>query len=203
MVVAPMFVADMDTLKAELRLSGLRSGSDAESILDRAASSARVYLYQRLGLTVAGEMLALADVDNPTTTDQIRRKASTLVEIELVRSELIQTMPVMVGDASGDAQQAYNDEGVWRQIDPEERAALLKRNARRIEELIELILSEDDLGNDLTIRVFDGSRDVDSRRFPAGTAFPSIGPFPGNFEEGYHEGNGKVPVRFELPPESA
>lgn len=203
MAVAPLFVASMAVLKAELRLTGLRSGSDAESLLDRAASSARVYLYQRLGLTIVGEMVALSDVDNPTTAAQVRRKAATLVEVEIVRCELIEIMPVMLGDASGDAQQAYNVEGVWRQITPEERIELLARCKARIEELIELILSEDELGEDLTVRVFAGGRAVDDRRFPAGTAFPAIGPFPGNFEDGYHQGNGEVFVRFELPPEDA
>jgi hypothetical protein len=203
MAVAPLFVADIDTLQAELRLTGLRSGSDGEQILFRAASSARVTLYQRLGLPVVTDLLAIADVDNPTTSDQIRRKAATLVEVEMVRCELIETMPVMLGDASGDAQQSYNDEGVWRQIAPDERIELLNRCRTRIEELIELILDEDGLGNDVSIKAFDGSRATDTRRFPAGSAFPAIGLFPGNFESTYHVGNGYVPVRFELPDEDA
>jgi hypothetical protein len=120
-----------------------------------------------------------------------------------VRCNLIETMPVMLGDSSGDAQQVYNSEGVWRQILPEERVELMKRCHAKVEELIELILSEDELGEDLSVRVFSGGRAVDDRRFPGGTAFPSIGAFPGNFEEFYEVGNGYVPVRFELPAEDA
>lgn len=203
MAVAPLFVADIATLKSELRLTGLKTGSDGEQILERGASTARVNLYQRLGATLVTDVLAIADVDNPTTLDQIRRKAASLVEVEIVRCELVDVMPVMLGDASGDAQQVYNDEGVWRQITPEERIELLSRCRVRIEELLELILNEDGLGDDLSIRVFDGSREVDDRRFPGGSAFPAIGAFPGNFEAAYHVGSGNVVVRFELPPEDA
>lgn len=198
MAVAPLYVTDMDTLKLELRLQGLKTGSEGESILIRATSAARVYLYQRLGLSVAAALVAMSDVDNPTTADQIRRKAASLVEVEIVRCDLLDIMPLMVGDASGDAQQVYNDEGVWRQASPEEREEALGRCRARIEELIELLLSEDDLGSDMTIRVFNGSRPASTERRPGGTAHPAIGTFPGNFEESYHAGNDEVSVRFEL-----
>lgn len=197
MAVAPLFAANIAALKAELRLTGLKSGSDAESILNRATSAARVYLYQRLGLTTVSEMLAQVEVDNPTTSVQVRRKAATLVEVELVRCELLELMPVLVGDASAEAQQAYNTEGVWRQVTPEERGELLKRCKIRIEELLELIASEDELGEDLSVRTFDGSRENSDERYPAGTILPGIGKFPGNFEEDYHVGNDEVVVRFE------
>lgn len=203
MAVAPLFVADMDTLKLDLRLQGLRSGSEGESILERATSGARVFFYQRLGPTIVSEMVSTTDVDNPTTTKAIRRKAASLAEVEVVRCSLLETMPVLVGDASASAMQNYNDEGVWRQVEPTERAGILERCRRRVEELLELILAEDDLGDDSTIRVFDGSRADDDRRFPAGTAFPAIGHFPGNFEWGYHAGAGKVEVRFELPEDDS
>lgn len=203
MPVAPLFVADMDTLKTGLRLQGLKTGSEGESILNRATSAARVYLYQRLGLNLVTTMVALTEVDNPTTAEEIRRKACSLVEVAIIRCDLIEVMPVMLGDASGDAFQVYNDEGVWRQVTPEERTELLQRCKARVEELIELILSEDELGEDLSVRVFSGGRATDDRRFPAGTAFPAIGEFEGNFEFGYHAGSGNVVVRFELPPEDA
>lgn len=199
MAVAPLFVADMDTLKLNLRLQGLKTGSEGESILIRATSAARVYLFQRLGPSIVTAMLALnPEVENPTTADEIRRKACSLAEVEIVRCDLLDLMPVMVGDASGDAQQVYNDEGVWRQVTPEERVDILARCRARVEELIELILSEDELGEDLSVRIYDGSRAADTVRYPAGTSFPAIGIFPGNFEEGYHAGNEQVEVRFEL-----
>lgn len=185
MAVAPTFVLDMATLKLDLRLQGIRTGSEAESLLNRATSGARITLYQRLGLATMAELVVVAEVDNPTTLLDIRRKAASLVEVELVRCSLLQTMPVMVGDASGDAQQTYNDEGVWRQVDPTEMEDILHRCSMRIEELFELILQEDGLGDDATVRVYDG-RGNDCPRRPAGTAFPHIRLFPGNFEQQYH-----------------
>lgn len=198
MAVAPLFVADLDKLQLELRLQGLRTGSEGMSIFTRATSAARVYLYQRLGLALTTSLVALTEVENPTTADEVRRKAASLVEVEIVRCDLLDIMPVMVADASGDAQQTYNDEGVWRSVSPEEREEAIARCRARIEELIELLLSEDDLGEDLTIRVWDGHRPKPNERYPGGTAHPSIGKFPGNFEEQYHAGNGEVEVRFEL-----
>lgn len=203
MAVAPLFVADMAALKLNLRLQGLSSGSDGSAILDRATSAARIYLYQRLGTSIVSEMVAETEVDNPTTLLEVRRKAASVAETEIVRCELLDIMPVMVGDASGNAQQVYNDEGVWRQVTPDEREEILARCRARIEELLELILAEDGLGDDGTIRVFAGGRASDTRRFPGGTAFPGIGSFPGNFEEFYHYGSGNVAVRFELPAEDA
>lgn len=198
MAVAPLFVTDLDTLRLELRLQGLKSGSEGESIFVRATSAARVYLYQRLGLTTATELVGIPEVENPVTAADIRRKAATLAEIEIVRCDLLDIMPIMVGDASGDAQQVYNDEGVWRSATPEERIEALSRCRARIEELIELMLSEDALGDDLTIRVFNGQRPSSTERYPGGTALPAIGKFPGNFEETYHAGSDQVSVRFEL-----
>lgn len=203
MAVSPLFVADTDTLQAHLRLSGLKGSSDGEAIFLRATSAARVYLYQRLGMSIVSEMVAQAEVDAPTSLVQIRRTACSLVEVELVRQELLDLMPVMVGDASGDAQQVYNDEGVWRSVTPEEKADILARSKARVEELLELILNEDELGDDRQIRAFDGSRASDTRRFPGGSAYPGIGAFPGNFEQHYHANGSNVAVRFELPAEDA
>lgn len=198
MPVAPLFSADMAALKLDLRLQGLRSGSEGEAILNRVTSAARVFIYQRLGLSKVAEMVALTEADNPTTAEEIRRKAATLLEVEVVRCDLLDIMPVMLADASGDAFETYNDEGVWRQIEPEEREEVLARCKARIEELIELIIGEDELGDDSAIRVFDGSRDNPTQRYPGGTAHPAIGKFTGNFEETYHAGNDEVEVRFEL-----
>tara|TARA_R110002094_G_scaffold220250_1_gene192768 strand:+ start:6952 stop:7554 length:603 start_codon:yes stop_codon:yes gene_type:complete len=198
MAVAPLFVVDLDTLRLELRLQGLKTGSEGESIFVRATSAARVYLYQRLGINLATTLVAVTEVENPTTAEDIRRKAASLAEVEIVRCDLLDLMPIMVGDASGDAQQVYNDEGVWRSATPEERVEALGRCRARIEELIELMLSEDELGDDLTIRVFNGQRAVNDERFPGGTSLPAIGKFKGNFEESYHAGNDEVSVRFEL-----
>lgn len=199
MAVAPLFAVDMPAIKSELRLSGIELGSDAARIVDRGVMSARVGMYQRLGLSIVAEMIALVDIDAPTTLAEVRRKACTLMEIEWVRRELVETMPVMVADAGGDAQQLFNDEGVWRGIEPEEMVKLIERATARIEELAELILNEDDLGADATIRVWDGSRDsTNPARFPAGTIYPTIGQFTGNFEDGYHVGNAEIPVRFLL-----
>jgi hypothetical protein len=201
MAVAPLFAADVSTVKSELRLSGLKSGSDGEQIFTRALSSARVGLYMRLGTSVIAEMVAQADTDNPTSLTGLRRKACTLAEVEWIRMELLKTMPIRVADASGDEQDVYGDEGVWRDISPDELEEALKRILEGIEELMELVLTEDELGDDASIRVFDGSRDSednDDIRYPGGTLWGTIGKFVGNFEPDYIYSNGDIAARFVL-----
>lgn len=201
MAVQPLFNASTAIVQGGLRLTGLKASSDGESIFLRGMSAARVSLYQRLGTAIVTEMLAIAEVDNPTTLDQLRRKACSLVETEMTRSEVMRTMPVMVADASGDKDQLYNDEGVWRGIDSDELDVLLRRISNGIEELLELILNENDLGEDTTIHVWDGSRsdDADEVRFPGGTLWPTIAKFTGNFGQSFIYGSTVVPVRFQLP----
>lgn len=201
MAVLPLFNATTADVQSELRLSGLKASSDGERIFLRGMTAARIGLYQRLGTTIVAEMLALSDVDNPTTLSQLRRKACTLAEVEWVRLEVLQTMPVIVADASGDAQQLFNDEGVWRGIDPDEMEALLARIRDGLEELLELISNEDELGADSSISVYDGSRadDADEVRYPAGSLWPGIGKFTGNYGQQFIYGSTVIPVRFQLP----
>ncbi len=201
MAVEPLFNASTAIVQGGLRLTGVKASSDGESIFLRGMSAARIGLYQRLGTAIVTEMLAVADVDNPTTLVQMRRKACSLVEIEWVRSQVLQTMPVIVADASGDKDQLFNDEGVWRSIDVEELDVLLRRIDGGIEELLELILQVDGLGDDTTIQVWDGSRsaDADEVRFPGGTIWPTIGKFTGNYGHSFLYGSTLVPVRFQLP----
>ena len=201
MAVLPLFNASTADVQGGLRLTGIKSSSDGERIFLRGMTAARIGLYQRLGTSIVTEMLALGDVDNPTTLNELRRKACTLAEVEWVRLEVLQTMPVIVADASGDKDQLYNDEGVWRGIDIDELETLLTRIRTGIEELLELILTEDDLGNDLTIRAWDGSRadDADEVRYPAGSLWPGIGKFTGNYGQRFIFGSTVTAVRFQLP----
>jgi len=201
MAVLPLFNSDTATMQSELRLSGLKTGSDGERIFLRGMTAARIGLYMRLGTSVVSEMLAQSDTDNPTSLIQLRRKACSLAEVEWTRLEVLQTMPVIVADASGDAQQLFNDEGVWRGIDPDELEALLARIRDGLEELLELILAEDELGEDSSIRVYDGSRgtDNDEVKYPAGTLWAGIGKFTGNYGSNFIYGSSVVPVRFQLP----
>lgn len=201
MAVAPLFVADIATMKSELRLSGLKANSDGEQIFERGVQSARVALYMKLGPSTAASFVARAEVDNPTATLDIQRKACSLAEVELVRLEMLRTMPVRVADASGDEQELFNDEGVWRDISPRELRLHIEGISAYVEELVELITGADDLGDDSMVHTWDGSRgsSADPVRFPTGTIYPEIGKFTGNLGIHYLWNTTTVPVRFQLP----
>ena len=67
MAVAPLFIADLAALKARLRLSGMGS-ADAAAQVDQAIEDVRLGFYDRLGKTRVDEILAVAYVENATTT---------------------------------------------------------------------------------------------------------------------------------------
>jgi hypothetical protein len=179
MAYAPLYVASEAALRAELRLTGLKASSPGEAILLRSASAARLFIYRALGTQLALELAAEVEVDNPTTLPEIKRKAATLLEIEFTRNQLLQQMPVRVADASGSDQEDYNREGVWRQSAQNERRQILEQSTAYMQELIDIILGTRELGDQSEIQVFDGTPDC--TKSPAGSAFPWVGPFTGNF----------------------
>ena len=164
MAVAPLYVVDMDQLKLELRLQGLRTEGEGEAILIRMTSAARVYIFQQLGISTALAFAAESDVDDPETEAEVKRKACTLLEIEYIRCRLLEVMPVMTADSSGDAQETYNNEGVWRQVSPEERDEILARCNERILELLSVIRGDAGLGDPEALNSWDGTRTSQRKR---------------------------------------
>lgn len=180
MAFAPLYVESESQLKLELRLTGLKTGSDGEAILVRSASAARLFIYRALGTTLALSLAGEVEVDNPTTLAEVKRKAATLLEVELTRNQLLQQMPVRVADSSGNDLEVYNREGVWRQSSSTDKQNIIAASNAYIAELIAIILGDDELGDTSSMRVYDGSPSCP--KYPAGTSFPWIRPFEGNFE---------------------
>ena len=179
--VEPLYVDDMDDIKAELRLTGADESHDVESIIRRGVLDFRVAFAQRAGIPLLNALAALTFNPDPQTEDDYRRAGARLLEIKHVWRFLVQQLRSMFADSSGGAFQAFNDEGVWRQLDASDFRVLLQRCNAQIEELYQLVLGTENLGDDSEIHVFDGSADRQDLFFPGGTIFPHVGKFLGNF----------------------
>lgn len=179
--VEPLFVADLDDLKAELRLTGADETKDVEHIIRRGVLDFRVGFAHRAGLVILTSLKAIAFTPDPTTEDEYRRAAARLLEIKSVWRFLLQQLRALFADSSGGAFQGFNDEGVWRQLDSDDLEVLFEQVDVQIEELYQFVLGFESLGEDSGIHVFDGSSDRQNLFFPGGTIFPHVGKFPGNF----------------------
>lgn len=154
----PVFVADLATLKARLRLSGVPvAATDTLGIIDDAVLRARMRFYRRLGASRVADLVAIAYVEDPTTDDGILRALANSVEVNIVRFELMQTLPTTFMDASGDANKKWNEEALFRERGPTERQKELTRLEDQIEEDMQMLALEEELAAESGIQTYDGT----------------------------------------------
>jgi len=132
--VVPVFVTDIDTLKAMLRLSNV-ARDDAVAMLESAVRDVRVKLYDRLTSSVVAAVAGITHADNPTTADQLRRAKAEGVEVKMVRVELMRTMPSFFLESLGSVRRAWNEEGTMQPLD--------HRDVQRIIAVIESEIEND------------------------------------------------------------
>lgn len=174
----PFFVADIETLKSELRLTGTSYCDDVQTILERALLWARLKMFREVGEDQMNTVQAIAYTANPTTADQIRRASANLMEIECVYCYLLDTLPVVFKDASGNTQQIWNDLGTFRDTDSFDREQLKEQCQNRVAELVDAVRSDDDYQED--VRAF--TQDSSCEGAPQRSVFPCAEPFSGAFK---------------------
>lgn len=156
----PLFVANLDTLKARLRLTGVPVGAtDTHAILDESILRARLSFYRRLGEQRVTALLAISYVANPTSTDQVLRALANSVEIKLVNVELLRRLPQAWMDASGDINKRWNEEAPFREKGPSDHEREVKRLLDEIEEDMEMLAQEEGLAEESTVKTWDGTPD--------------------------------------------
>lgn len=155
----PLFVADLDALKAELRLSELPSSTDANTILDRAILDARISFNRRLGGDRVSALVAITEVPNPGTDEEILRSLASSVEVRLVRCYLMRTLPHAFMDASGDINKRWNEEAPFREKPAFDIDQEIERCMTQLEEDFQMLALEDQLGSERSARVYDGKPD--------------------------------------------
>lgn len=133
MAVAPMFIVDMTTLQTALKLDGIAlAGSVAE--FNTAVQAVSVGFYRRLGATRIAQILAMAYTDSPVTDNDFTRLMANLTEIAWSRQKLLRVKPTLFADASGKAQQLFNDEGAFRPNSQKSIDTEIKRLSAEIED---------------------------------------------------------------------
>lgn len=161
----PLFVADLPTLKSLLRMTEVPSDStDALAILDEGILRARLQFYRRLGTTRVGQLLAITFEENPTTEDEVLRALANTVEVKLVLCHLLERLPNTWMDASGDIHKRWNEEAPVRERSPAEIIDQLSSCRDQIEEDMQILAGEEQVGDEELIQTFDGTPDCPAPR---------------------------------------
>jgi hypothetical protein len=181
MAILPLFNDTLDTLKASLRLTGSNETADVQDVIEDGVRAFKVWMIQRGGFALISELQAVVYTDDPASELEARRMAARILEVKHVWAHLLDRLQTMFADASGAAFQEFNDQGVWRQLDGLDKLGLLRLARREIEELYCFVGGAQSIGEVETIQAFDGSTAVTECYYPAGSAWPLIGKFRGNF----------------------
>lgn len=155
MATNPLFSADLVQLKKDLRLSGANAGGDFEAIYETAVLQARIGFNTRLGPARVAELVAINYTPNPTTENDILRALARVCEVRWVRLILIDLLPTIWMDASGQAQQNYNEEAAFRSTDTDQRGDIRAHSLAEIEAWLAILAGEVKMGDaDIGAHVF-------------------------------------------------
>lgn len=140
---SPLFVNDIETLRAKLRLSGLASASDAEQVLQDAVLSARSRLYQRLGADRVTALLAIAYTETPTDQNGALRAMANTCEVKMVRRELMLSLPMLFSGGLGAAGESWSAEAPFRDVGVSDVKELTRLLETDIENALTALAADD------------------------------------------------------------
>ena len=147
--MSPLFIANVDELKANLRLSGAStlSGSDFDTLLDQAIRKVRLHFRRRLGQARIEAIQAYTQDSSPVSPDENSeyfREMAELAEISMVKLELTYLLPMIYMDAGASNRETYNDEAAFRKVGMDElkslRAALKLEINQHLDGLSKMVL---------------------------------------------------------------
>jgi hypothetical protein len=182
---APLFIADLATLKPKLRLSGVPTTSDADDIINEAILVARQKFYRELGVSRVAALIALPFNENPTTENQILRAVANSTEVLMVRCELMRTMPMMFMDGNTQQDQIMQDEALFRDTTSAQLEQMKLQCELEIQQNLDLLIGDEDLASETTIRVDTPGVSqpvVDTRT--ASRPYPGDSVLPGSIKSG-------------------
>jgi len=173
----PLFVATLADLLERLRLAGVpTAASSTNAIIDEGVLRARLQFYRRLGEWRVNYLLAIPFNLNPTTEDGVLRALANSVEVDLVRCELMQRLPMAFMDSSGDVNKRWNEEAPFRERGPLDPSSQIKAIKNRLEEDFQMLAGEEGLATEVHLKSFTiepataPPRPGDSLRIPTTTA---------------------------------
>ncbi len=151
MPVEPLFVADMPTLKARLRLAGVKSA--ASDLIDEAVEKVLGGFLRRLGSVKVNELKLIAYTENTTDSTLILRTIANTTEVLWVRCELLRLLPNFSMDGGGDALARWNDDAAFRRESEFQREAELKRCEEELARALDILDGDPALGKETRLRV--------------------------------------------------
>jgi hypothetical protein len=172
---APLFVADLATLKPKLRLSGVPTTSDADDIINEAILTVRQKFYRELGTSRITVLKAIAFVENPTTDNQILRAVANNTEVLWVRCELMCKLPMMFMDGNAEQNQIFQDEALFRETTANELEQARIRCELEIQQNLDLLRGDEEIASETTIRV-----DTPGTSQPVVDTTTAARPYPGD-----------------------
>lgn len=168
MATNPVFNTDLEEVKAQLRLTGVAPGSDAQAILESVILQVRSGFYSRLGSARMATLVALPLVAAPTTNDEVLRTIGALCESLWTRCLLLDRLPVVFMDNAGGDAEFMNQEGTFRSITPERLDRERQRCMTQIELWLDILAGDVEIGDAPTTQIHTQA-DQDPRVFPFGS----------------------------------
>lgn len=166
MAVAPVFVADVATLQAHLRLGGLLTRDAGFGVFEQAMRSARIVIYDSLTIGSVNSILTYASVDNPTSLNEVLRSKAEGLERDLVYLYLVHHLPIAFLDAAGAMPSWYAKEAPFRLQNADDRELLKQELEQRINRAMQ----------DITLRFsgVEGSCEVTTGSAPCAHALSAM-----------------------------
>ena len=142
----PLFLSDFDELLVALRLDGLIGDTNVaseERMVEEALRRARLGIVKRLGLDAVSDLQAIPFEANPSTNDEYRRMSANSMEILWTKKILLCDFNVFFLESSGDAREAFNEEGLLRNMTPEKVKELIACVSGQLEAILDDIEGTD------------------------------------------------------------
>ena len=143
MASAPLFYSSRDDLKESMRL-GPSCNTSADPMIDECMLKARLRIYAELGDTRVGELLAITEVENPTSADERLRSSASLLELTLVRCCLQERLPQIFLDKSGDVHQMWDSDAMTREASEYDLHAQRLNCSSEINRLLDVLVDGKD-----------------------------------------------------------
>ncbi len=149
----PLFLEDVAAMMKELRLSGVPSGEDANSIVATALLEVRTGFYRRLGIERVGQLVDMdEELDDPTTEEELLRSLARTTEIKWTFVVLMDRMPMLFMDDSGGAWQQFNEQGTFRKLGINERTEMRTRLLQEIKANLDILAGDQELGDETSVQ---------------------------------------------------
>jgi len=134
-----MFYADLDSLKASVRLTDLPEDGDGYSIFVLALGAAHATMFERLGGSTIAAIQATADASPPTNDLEVKKLRMKQVESDLLLKELMARLPYGTSDAVASGLEMFDTEAPFRLMSLDEIEAAMLRLERSANTALEAV----------------------------------------------------------------